>query len=1191
MLVVADFIQWAKDNGILVGVGRGCLAADTLVLTSRGFKQLKDVKINDIVFTHTGKLKRVENTFQYDVNENLLKIKTDFSFGQICLTEDHKVWAVKAQKTEKYETFLSNGWSYPFKGKKYILQNEPRWIPASKLQKGDYIFMPFPQIRRNVDVEFLNLTPFIGPYDKIIGNTIVTNIPLINEFSIRHIARKTGLSRGTIKRTKTNNKILGSTENNISNHLKKYGIILDEWKNKKNVKKRVINKKIDVNEDFCYVLGRWIGDGWIFDKNQSYGIGIAFNRSDEMGKNRVFSYFKDLGFYCNFISHKNKNLDQLIIHSYSLAGLFRSLFPDYKDKSNTKYVGENWKYLPNNKLKSLLEGVIDSDGHRREKSRDSIDTTSERLVKDLKEIFLYLKVVSSISIRHEYKRGSYLCNKSYKIRFYLDKTSNIVKDRLFENGYYTQIKEISEKYENKVYDIQVKDDKSYLTQNYAVHNSVGGSMVGYLLGIHGVDPIEYGLLFERFQNAYKKDLPDIDTDFTSAGRDLVQEYCRKKYGHDHCAQVSNINTYTPKNVIPDLVKSMRNVMPGLVENGENYVKVSNAIKDAIPEMDKNGKKIKSLEQAMELSSKLREFAQGCPELMKYADAFIGLSKEYSTHAAGMVISDVPIVEFAPLRVDKNNDIAVQYEKNRCESIGLVKMDFLAISTLDIIDETFKNIKRSEINNGPGKVEDIPLNDEETYKMIQNGHTKCVFQLGKSGMFVSLCKLIKPKNIVDIAMVNALGRPSSSNEERKEYANRRFGKKEVIYLHPSLERALKETYGLGIFEEQLMAVAQDVAGWDLNKADGLRKLTKLKGKNPKLALQLEVEFIEGTIKQHGVEYEKAKEIWDKVVLPFAGYGFNKSHAVFYSINGYITAYLKCHYPAAFLAAYLKIKAAKGGISKDEEIAMAKYECRRIGIKIVPPDINKSSGGYEVLDENTIVMGFSAIKGMGDKAIQQIVSKQPFANFVDFLHRVDARVVNKTKLEVLAKAGCFDSMDLTRKAIHDEGKSIRDKMTTFLRKKAKDGYDSEMVIEEFPFKLSDSEWSKSEILRHEQEVLNELVSGDMKDLFPGFFTGANVTPINRLKFLPNRQDIISEFLVKSVLREFKIKKGKYVGQPMIKYKIEDVYGSGTELTVWPTEYKKAKKFMIEGRPIRAHCQVNEFNGVKTLILKSIKNVYGM
>jgi len=720
--------------------------------------------------------------------------------------------------------------------------------------------------------------------------------------------------------------------------------------------------------------------------------------------------------------------------------------------------------------------------------------------------------------------------------------------------------------------------------------SVGGCIVAYLLGIHGVDPIEYNLLFERFQNAYKKDLPDIDTDFTSAGRDMVQEYVRKKYGYDHCAQVSNINTYTPKNVIPDLVKSMRNVMPNLIGKDQYYVKVAEAIKAAIPEADENKKRVKTLERAMSLSSDLRDFAAKCPELMEYADAIIGMPKEYSTHAAGMVVSDIPIVEFAPLRIDKNGVVAVQYEKNRCESLGLVKMDFLAISTLDVIDETLKNIRRLGITDGPRQMEDIPLDDEETYKMIQGGHTKCVFQLGKSGMMVALCKKIRPKNILDIAVVNALGRPSSTHE-RQEYINRRFGKKEISYLHSSLENCLSQTYGLCIMEEQLMDVAKDVAGWDLNKADGLRKLTKWKGKDPKFALQLEADFIEGMMKKHSTSLELSKEVWDKIVEKFSGYGFNKSHAVFYSINGYITAYLKCHYPAAFLAAYLKVKTARGGINKDDEINMAKMECRRLGVRIVPPDINRSNAGYEVLDADTIVMGFAAIKGMGEKAIAQVINNQPFSSFRDFLHRVDARVVNKTKLEVMAKAGCFDSFKISRRDIHDEGKKVRDKMNIFIRKKVKDGYQSDMAVEEFPIRMPGQEWSQQEKLRHEQEVLGELVSGSLTDLFPGFFTGYNVTPISRLRMLPDRQQIVVEVLIKAFLREFNIKTGKYRGLPMAKYLVEDTIGTETELTVWPDQYANAKKMLKVGRPIRAICQVSEFNGVKSLMLREIEKVYGM
>jgi len=1194
MLVVSDFIKWAKDNGILVGCGRGCLSGDTLVFTSGGFKKLKNVKKNDFVLTHKGRFRLVKNTFKYDVsNENLTSLKTDYSFGPIILTNDHEVFAVKKQKTKRYQQFLNNNWRPPFKERKFIVKNNPSFIPVSDLEENDFIFMPFPE-RFSCDIESLDLSEYCGPNDTIIGDKIVSNISLTNGLSIRKISKETGLNRGTIQRAKRKSRILNSTKNSISSYLLDYNTTLELWQNDKNTEKREINRYLECDEEFCYIMGRWIGDGWIHDKNQSYSIGFAFNRDDLSGKERVLSYFRDLGFKCSIIPHKEKKLDQLYVYSYILTKLLRDLFPDYQDKSYTKSLGL-LKNLPSNKSHQIIMGVKHSDGHYNAERdrRENIDSTSINLINDIRQELLYLKIPSSVSVRKDHKHGEYLCRKSYKLRFrgLEGKVSNIVDHRIFKNGYFVKILKKDPTQEKFVYDIHVDEDNSYVTQNYAVHNSVGGSMIAYLLDIHSVDPIEYGLLFERFQNAYKKDLPDIDTDFTSAGRDLVKDYCKQKYGRENCAQVSNINTYTPKNVIPDLVKSMRNVMPGLIAPGQNYVTVSDEIKKAIPDMDENKKKIKTLEKAMEISPKLREFASSCPELMEYADAIVGLPKEYSTHAAGMVISDIPIVEFAPVRVDKNKETAAQYEKNRCESIGLVKMDFLAISTLDVIDETFKNIKRLGVS-GPKQMEDIPLNDKETYKMIQEGYTKCVFQLGKSSMMVALCKLIRPKSIVDIAMVNALGRPSSSNEERKEYADRRFGKKEVTYLHPSLENSLKETYGLGIFEEQLMGVAQDVAGWDLNKADGLRKLTKLKGKNPQLALQLEVEFIEGSMKKHDISYEKAKEIWDKVVLPFAGYGFNKSHAVFYSINGYITAYLKCHYPAAFLAAYLKIKAFRGGINKDEEIAMAKNECRRMNIKIIPPDINKSGAGYEVLDSKTIVMGFAAIKGMGEKAINEIVLKQPFTSFVDFLYRVEARTVNKSKLEVLAKAGCFDSMEISRKAIYDEGKKTRDKLGSFLRRKVKDGYDSEMALDDFPISLPTGEWSRQELLRHEQEVLSELASGNIGDLFPGFFIGGGrITPISRLDRLPNREEIIVEFMVKAFLREFKIKKGKYIGQPMIKYRVGDVEGSETELTVWPSEYKSAKKFMKEGIPVRARCQISEFNGNKTLMLRSIEKVYGI
>lgn len=727
--------------------------------------------------------------------------------------------------------------------------------------------------------------------------------------------------------------------------------------------------------------------------------------------------------------------------------------------------------------------------------------------------------------------------------------------------------------------------------------SVGGCIVAYLLGIHMVDPFEYGLLFERFQNAYKTDLPDIDTDFASAGLEAVKEYVRCKYGHENCAHVSNIITYKPKNVIGDIARSLR------LENAEeekNYFRIAAEIRDSIPDRDpKTGGDVSSLKRAMELSSKLRGFAQKYPDLIRYANEFIGLEKEFGTHAAGVCVADVPIHDFAPVRIDKHGAVAVQYEKERCEEIGLVKMDFLGLSTLDVIQETFRNIQALG-TGGPSCMEDIPLDDAPTYEMISKGQTRCVFQLGKNSTAMSLCQRVKPKSIMDIAIVNALIRPSSGErelpdgskyDERSEYIGRRDGKRQITYLHPSL-KCLEETFGLCIMEEQLMAVARHCAGWDLNKADKLRKFTKLKGKKPELAAQLRTDFIRGVMEAQKVGEELATQIWTDMVEAFGGYGFNRSHAVFYSLNGYYTAYLKCHHPVAFLAAKLKVETDKNSVTSADEIDSAKQECRRLNISIVPPDTNRSSAGYEVLDDKTIVMGLSAIKGLGGKAVAEVERCQPFSSFADFMRRIDKRVVNKNKIEAMAKAGCFDSLGVTRMFVHDNHKSVRERVRRVVEKLEKDGYDTESAMAEFSLNDDGSEWNRKTLLEHEAAVLGQCLSGSLNEIYDGFFTSINTTPIARLKSLPDRHPIVVEVLVKSALREFTIrKKGRNFGRKMIKYSVEDIEGDSTELTVWPDKYSVAKKLLKDGTPIRATCQVSEFNGQKTIMLMNFQQIYGV
>ncbi len=857
------------------------------------------------------------------------------------------------------------------------------------------------------------------------------------------------------------------------------------------------------------------------------------------------------------------------------------------DEFYVKTGDEIYDYLHNLYGKNVAEEAIGNTVKISEmcENPDYMDMDSNHLpsfpVKDEKDYNLFLewkeKTKLSNKINEDAAYMRYKCVNSFKKKF-----PDVQKEEFIDM--WNRVK-----YELKVlegnnfssYMLIVSDFIKWAKENNILvgtgRGSVCGSFVAYLLEIHDVNPIQYDIIFERFQNAEKKSLPDIDTDFTSAGRDLVKNYVINKYGHDCCAQVSNINKYTPKNVVPDLVKSMRNVMPNLIPKDVNYVKVSEMIKNIIPD----DISIRTIEDALEESADFRRFAQNNPEFMEYAKAIVGMPKEYSNHAAGLIISDKPIVDFAPLRVGKDGAVSVQYEKNRCESIGLVKMDFLSLETLDIIDETFKNIKK--LGDGPTKIEQIPLDDRKAYEMLHKGFTKCVFQLGKAGIMPTLCKAVKPNSILDIAIINALGRPSCKLE-RNEYVQRRFNSKKVEYLHPSLESALRETYGLCIIEDQLMSVAKEVAGWDLNKADGLRKLTKLKEKGHDLALKLEIDFIEGAMKKHSMEYELAKKIWDEVVVKFNQYGFNKSHAIAYSINGYITAYLKCHHPTAFLCAFLKLKTQGGGVSKDEEIDFAKSECRRLGIKILPPDVNRSSSGYEILDNKTIVMGLEAIKGLGEKAVDEIIKNQPYENFITFIYKTEARVVNKSKLEALAKAGCFDSMNLKRKDVFENGKSARDRLANALKK----NQNTDQVLENFSLNFNNIEWNKQELLRHEQECLGELLSGDINELYNGFFDLINTTPFSRLKMLPDKSAILVEGIIKTIIREFKIKDGRNRGRIMIKYSVEDLAGSQTELTIWPDQYEMAKKYLDVGKPFKAQCLVSEFNNVKSIVLKEFLKV---
>jgi DNA polymerase-3 subunit alpha len=666
--------------------------------------------------------------------------------------------------------------------------------------------------------------------------------------------------------------------------------------------------------------------------------------------------------------------------------------------------------------------------------------------------------------------------------------------------------------------------------------SVGGSLIGFLLGIHQADPIKYNLIFARFHNKEKSSFPDIDTDFAPSGRPRVQAYLRKKYGEEHVAHVSNVNTITPKVYVRDIARACE-----LGGSKEEAVKIGNDVADCIPA------DIHSIDDALVKIPLFSEYCKKYPEFAKYKN-ICGKYRAWSTHAGGIVISARPLTGLVPLRKDKDGALAIEYDKDKVEENGLVKMDTLGLSTLDTIGETYKIIK-SRGKEVPPEILDYDVYDKESYDLITSGDTFCVFQLGTSAGTIDLCKRIKPGNINDLANINALARPSA-RDMRNDFIKTRNGERKMALLHPKLGRAFNSTYGFGLYEECLMYLAQDIAGWSLHSADRLRKLTKEKGKNPKKAQQWRTEFINDAVKNN-VQEDIAKRIWDEVVDKFQGYGFNVSHAVLYSMIGFKTAYLKGHYPIEFLLANLMAEVKSNAPDAKGNIDKIKKELRKHKVKILPPDINSSELTYTISDGNKLLTGLDALKSVGDESIKDIIQKRPFKSFFDFMTRVDSKKVRANNIQALAATGAMDSFNISRKLIFLYCSDYRKKLQVWLKK-------HDPKTEEFVYPWpSEPEWKLSELYALEQHYLGESFACKPADAYGKFFKDNHIGVYE----IKKSKDKTKVSPVKGIIRdffEFPVKKetSKYYGQRMVKAIIEDKNGDQCSCTIFPDRWKQVQ-----------------------------------
>ncbi len=526
--------------------------------------------------------------------------------------------------------------------------------------------------------------------------------------------------------------------------------------------------------------------------------------------------------------------------------------------------------------------------------------------------------------------------------------------------------------------------------------SAGGSIVAYLTNTTNVDPIKNNLLFERFLNPERISMPDIDMDFTDRRRDEVITYISQKYGADHVAQIITFGTMAARAVIRDVGRALA---------------IPYSSCDRIAKMIPPGMTLKETLEGVTEFKELYESDAQAKKLIDLGSHLEGVARHASTHACGIVISEKPLTEYVPLQHPTQDDdsIVTQYEMHAIEDLGLLKMDLLGLKNLTIIEDCLARIYG--VHKISIQIDNIPADDEKTYKLFREANTTGVFQLESDGMKRYL-KDLKPTVFEDIVAMVALYRPGPM-QFIPDFIKGKNGKRKIEYLHPKLEPILKSTYGICVYQEQLMQIAQHLAGFSLAEADVLRKAV---GKKIiELLVAQEAKFISGCIKNE-VPEKTAKELW-QWILPFAEYGFNKSHSVAYATIACQTAYLKSHYPAEFMSALLTSEKADV-----ERISVLIKECQKMGIPVLPPDINESFRNFSVVpNEQKIRFGLLAIKNVGENIVDTIIEERkasgPYKSMYDFVSRIQTKTLNKKSLESLIKAGAFDKLEERNKLLQN------------------------------------------------------------------------------------------------------------------------------------------------------------------------------
>lgn len=698
--------------------------------------------------------------------------------------------------------------------------------------------------------------------------------------------------------------------------------------------------------------------------------------------------------------------------------------------------------------------------------------------------------------------------------------------------------------------------------------SAAGSLVCYALGITNVDPLKYGLIFERFLNPDRIQLPDIDIDFCVRRRDEVIDYVEEKYGADHVAQIITFDTMAARSAVRDVARVME---------------FSFSDADKIAKQIPFGTKLQSaIDNSKELKT-MRDEEPNVAQLLDVAPKLEGLIRNPSTHAAGVVIAPDEITEYAPLMKLSDGAVVTQYEMNALEEIGMLKMDFLGLRNLTVLDDTLQSIERT--GETPPDLDKLSLEDDETYAMLQRGQTAGVFQLEGSGIRDMLVRL-EPRQFEDLIAVLALYRPGPLESGMAEsYIKRKHGQEDVDYPHEKLKDVLNDSYGLPIYQDQLLRMARVMAGFSYAEADTLRKAIGKKKK--KLMAQMRAKFIDGCV-DNGIEQKTAEKLFEDIEK-FARYGFVKAHSTAYALISYWTAYLKAHYATHYMAAL--ITSVTNNTDKVREYINA---CRSLDIDVLRPDINESRGEFTPveLEDGTgaIRFGLNAIKNVGEGAVQAILNAReegPFESFLDVCRRVDGVALHRDLLQCLLKAGAFDGLG-TRKGqlaqvevgLEEADRARKERLSGQSSLFGEPDASDTPQQSESDAPQSTDEYSHEELLKMERELLGLYVSGhpldDLEDRLALFRSHA----IADLKEVANETEVrlagqIEELTTKTTRN----------GHTMAFLTLEDLTGQ-TEIVVFPNLYESSHDLLDEDPLLIVEGKMEERGGRRNVIANSLQ-----